>query len=132
MEGLGHLPQFPILSETAHSIVYISLTDVAFDICVGVGSSVSFCKLLKHLYFSFLLASLADGGRRVDKYFCSIKSGIDHGVVGDGGLLSDLVGEGCVIEADDEAAYWYGMLLRNLLYNLRQHEVIYFSGVLPG
>ena len=132
VEGLGHLPQFSILCETAHSIVNISLADVAFDICMRVGSSMPFCKFLEHLYFSFLLASLTDGGWRVGKYLCSIKSGIDHGVVRNWSLLSDLIGEGGVIEADDEAAYWYGMLLCDLLYNLRQHEVVYFSGVLPG
>ena len=132
MEGLRHLPQFPILSEAAHSIVDISLADVAFDIGVCVGSSVPFCKFLEHLYFSFLFASLADGGRRVDKYLSSIQSCIDHGIVRNGRLLSDLIGEGGVIEPDDEASDGHGMLLRDLLDNLRQHEVIYFSGVLPG
>ncbi len=122
---------FSILWKHATSIKICSVTDNTSLINIAICTSMSICKLRYHLHFSFEFSSLTIRCWRVDKYFSSIQSSINHWIIWNPTFLTYLIRHWSIIELYNKNSDWYFCLTSNILYRLRQLEATHTSFTFP-
>ena len=131
IEGLRELLDITIFTEHTASIIVVPCSDSALNVYVYIGSSMSLSELLQHLYLPLQFSSFYLASTHINKDLSAIQCGINHRVIRNPGLLTNLVSKRGIIEAQDKSTDWDCELSSDFLYDLGEEKVSHISRMLP-